>query len=329
MKKFIYIILAASALFIGVTLLDVYGLTGNTKNVTIEIKENDNLSTLAAALKNNNIINNKAVFKIFFKLNSGSDIIMPGVISVNSKMDYKNIVRLINEPATSSIKITIPEGFEVREIVSRVVNNELVGSADALNSALKNFSYTMKDGTVLSGEKYLLSGYLFPDTYLFYKTSKPEEIIWKMVNNFEKRWTPEYAARAKEINMTMDEVITLASIIEREAKRPEDFPLVSSVFRNRLKIKKPLESCATVQYILQERKAVLSIMNTKIESPYNTYKYPGLPPSPISSPGDLAIKSALYPADTDKLFFFTDKNGINHYSVTYEEHNAQIKKYGL
>jgi UPF0755 protein len=150
-----------------------------------------------------------------------------------------------------------------------------------------------------------------------------------MVNNFENRWKPEYAARAKEINMTMDEVITLASIIEREAKLAEDFPLVSSVFHNRLKIKKPLESCATVQYILQERKAILSIMNTRIESPYNTYKYPGLPPSPISSPGDLAIKSALYPTDTDKLFFFTDKNGINHYSVTYEEHNSQIKEYGL
>ena len=328
-KKFligiIYLVILA---VLSVLLMDVYGLIGDDDEIIIEIKENDNLDVIATELVKNKVIINKDIFKQFYKINTRKSVLVPGTIVVNSKMPYHRITRIIDEPTLDTVRFTIPEGFEIREIASRFEDNEIF-SADAFKTALKNFSYTFKTGEEISGDKYLLSGYLYPDTYEFYRTSPPYDIILKMVKNFEKHWTEEYKKQAEKLGMTMNEIITLASIVEREARHEEDFPKVAAVFHNRLKIKKPLESCATVQYILEERKPVLSILNTQIDSPFNTYKNAGLPPSPIAAPGDLAIKSTLFPEKSDKIFFFTDKEGINRYSVTYEEHNSQIAKYKL
>ena len=320
----IYLVIIAIA---SVLLMDVYGLIGNNEEVVIEIKENDNLDVIADKLVKNKVVINKAIFKQFYKINTRKAVIVPGTIVVNSKMTYQVMTRIIDEPYVDTIRLMIPEGFEIREIANRFSDNDIFSESE-FEAALKSFIYTFKTGEKITGE-YLLSGYLYPDTYEFYRTSPPNDIILKMVRNFEKHWTEEYKVQAEKIGMTMNEVITLASIVEREAGHAEDFPKVASVFHNRLKIKKPLESCATVQYILEERKPVLSILNTQIDSPFNTYKYAGLPPSPISVPGDLAIRSTLFPEETDKLFFFTDANGINHYAVTYEEHNSLIKKHGV
>ena len=327
MKKLIIGLIYLSIFAVlSVLLMDVYGLIGSDDEIIIEIKENDNLDVVATELEKNKVIINKAIFKQFHKINTRKNVLVPGTITVNSKMPYHRITRIIDEPTMDTIRFTIPEGFEVREISKRFADNDIF-SEDSFKAALKGFTYTFKTGEEVAGEKYLLSGYLYPDTYEFYRTSPPHDIILKLIKNFERRWTDEYAKQAKKIGMTMNEVITLASIVEREAMHEEDFPKVAGVFHNRLKIKKPLESCATVQYILEERKPVLSVLNTQIDSPFNTYKKAGLPPSPISSPGDLAIKSTLFPEDSDYIFFFTDKNGINRYSVTFEEHNAQISKY--
>ena len=321
----IYLIIIGVATLL---LMDVYGLIGSDDEIIIEIQENDNLDVIAAQLVNNRVVINKAVFKQFYKINTRKSVLVPGTIIVNSKMPYQIITRIIDEPTMDTVRLTIPEGYEIREIAARFSDNEIF-SEETFKTALKGFAYTFKTGEKISGADHLLSGYLYPDTYEFYRTSPPYDVILKMVRNFEKRWTDEYADQAKKIGMTMEEVITLASIVEREAQRPEDFPKVAGVFHNRLKINKPLESCATVQYILEERKPVLSILNTQTDSPFNTYRNAGLPPAPISVPGDLAIKSTLFPEKSDKIFFFTDKNGENHYSVTYEEHNEAQKKYGV
>ena len=142
-----------------------------------------------------------------------------------------------------------------------------------------------------------------------------------MLMQFEKHYAP-YAERAEEMGMTMDEVITLASVIEREAQGDYDRKLVSSVFHNRLKSTDYpyLQSCATVQYVLKERKAVLSVADTKIDSPYNTYINKGLPIGPIASPGEKSIEAALYPEESEYLFFVLGSDGKHHFSKTYSEH---------
>jgi UPF0755 protein len=328
-KKIVFIINILIVVTVIFFMTDVLGMFGNGKNITIEITQNDSLTSISKRLEDEKIILNKDLFKLFYKINSRNKIITPSLLVVNSKMPYKEIVRLINQPNSTSIKITIPEGFEVREIAKRLVDNELIRSEQDFFVALSKYKLTLPDGTVIKGDKYNLSGYLYPDTYFFYKKTTETDIIDKMTQNFIKNWKPEYTDQAKKMGYSIDEMVTLASIVEREARNKEDFPLVSSVFHNRLKVKQLLQSCATVQYILKERKPILSVADTKIKSPYNTYQNAGLPPSPISSPGNLALKSALYPDDTDYLYFFVDKNGENHYSKTYNEHNAKIKEFGL
>ena len=149
-----------------------------------------------------------------------------------------------------------------------------------------------------------------------------------MLSRFDEVFEASYYARAEELDMSIDEVVTLASIIEREARVKEEFPIVSSVFHNRLKVNMLLQSCATVQFILQERKPVLSFDDIAIISPYNTYMNTGLTPSPIASPGALAIESALYPEETKYLFFVTKEtnDGSHYFNETLEGHNRDVKR---
>jgi len=148
-----------------------------------------------------------------------------------------------------------------------------------------------------------------------------------MLSRFDTIFNDEYKKRAEELKMSIDEVITLASIIEREAKLEKDRKIISSVFHNRLKNKMLLQSCATIQYILKERKEVLLYKDLEVKSPYNTYKNPGLPPGPIASPGLKSIEAALYPDDTDYLYFFALNDGSHVFSKTFKEHIQAQNKY--
>ncbi|HOQ00530.1 MAG TPA: endolytic transglycosylase MltG [Acetivibrio clariflavus] len=180
-----------------------------------------------------------------------------------------------------------------------------------------------------------LEGYLFPDTYFFDPLSSDREIITKFLDNFDMKFKLDYYARAKELNMTVDEIITLASIIEKETALPEEKPIISSVFHNRLKSKDPslrkLQTDATIQYILFKRdgkiKEKLTEADTKIDDPYNTYLYEGLPPGPICSPGLASIEAALYPEKTDYYYFVAKGDGSHYFSKTLSEHEAAKKRY--
>ncbi len=308
---------------------DILGF-GNSKDIVqIQVTENDNLTVISKKLQEEKIVLNSLVFKLFYKCTKYPDIIHPGTITVSKNDSYLQIVNAIQNPDNHNIKLTIPEGFEVREIIGRLKENDLISNEEEFKNILKNYTFYTSQGDEITGTPGLLSGFLYPDTYELSPNVSPEEIIRIMTENFKTKWTDEYQKQADKLNMDVNEVITLASIVEREAQKNEDFPMVASVFHNRLKIGKNLESCATVQYILEERKPILSIADTKIDSPYNTYQNSGLPPAPIASPGQRAIEAVLYPENTDYLYFFTDKNGANHYSKTFEEHNRLINEFGL
>lgn len=309
-------------------LLDFFGIVGSKNEITIRVENGDNPTTVSQKLKDEKIINSTFLFKTFFKLGVYDNVIKPGEFTVSSNMAYKEIVERIKHINNETNSVTIPEGFTNDEIIDRLINNEIISDKKEFEEALKNYSFSF-EGIETNGNSNSLNGYLFPDTYEFYHDSIPKDVIKKMTENFVNHCSSEYAQRAKDLGMSFEDVVILASIIQREAKYEDDFYTVSSVFHNRLKIDMKLQSCATVQYILKERKAVLSVADTKIDSPYNTYKYAGLPPTAICSPGELAIKAALYPDNTDYLYFFTDKNGDTHFSKTLNEHNSLMGQYPL
>ena len=216
--------------------------------------------------------------------------------------------------------VTFPEGYELREFALLLQKKGLKNADDFINASNKKYDYDflprVKDG--------YLEGYLFPDTYNISPEMTCEDIINMMLSRFDEIYTEEFEARAKEIGMNTSEVVTLASIIEREAAVKDERTLVSSVFHNRLKSEEYpyLQSCATVQYILEERRDILTNADIAIDSPYNTYKYKGLPPGPISSPGKACIEAALYPADTNYYFFVSNGDGTQTFSETFQEHMA-------
>jgi len=196
----------------------------------------------------------------------------------------------------------------------------LVSREEFLEAAAKGeFDYDFLTG-VPHGEKRL-EGFLFPDTYQFEADATAEEIINVMLKRFGEVYNEEYRRRAQELGLSTLEVVTMASIVEKEAKLDEERAVIAGVFYNRLKKNWKLESCATVQYLLGEPKAELSYKDLEIDSPYNTYKYYGLPPGPIASPGKASLEAALYPEEVDYLFFRANPDGSHTFSRTLAEHN--------
>jgi UPF0755 protein len=216
--------------------------------------------------------------------------------------------------ATNDVRITVPEGKRAEEI------------ADTLQAYFPSYEASWRDQLVAQ------EGYLFPDTYAFPKDASIDLIITTMKDNFNKKYADVTGPR--QATLTQKQIVTIASIVEREAKHDVDRPLVASVILNRLKIGMALNIDATVQYAIGTSAKWWPILTTSggetaPTSPYNTYTNPGLPPTPISNPGLAVLQAVVNAPDTDYVFYISDKTGINHYAKTLEEHNANIKRYGL
>ncbi len=294
----------------------------------VTIPENADRGDVAKILKQENIIEQKGLFKFFAWLTKRNAEFPAGQYKLNSNLDYRALLRRVTskKAALNTVMVTIPEGYELDQIIELLAEKGVADEKELWDVvANTDFDFDFLDGIAL-GKETRLEGYLFPDTYEFYINDKADRVIKKFLSNFDAKFNAEFAERAKELGMTTHEVIVLASIVEREATA-KDRANISSVFHNRLASKTYpyLESCATVQYVLGERKKVISIADTKIDNPYNTYKYKGLPPGPISNPGLDAIEATLYPNDTDYLFFALQEDGTHKFSKTYEEHLSKPK----
>ena len=332
LKKIIIGIVFVAVLVLGYSILEINTVFSAKSDVQITVAQGDNLNTIISDLKEQKVITNKFLFKLYSKFHGSIETIRPGIISIPKGADYKEIFGLIAKPDSDEVAVTIPEGFELREIADKLEKEGLIDK-NKFYDTVKNHSFDYEFLKGIPVRDYRLEGFLFPDTYTFSKTLDNETtILEKMLKRFEQIYSKSMTEKANQLSMTDYEVITLASVIEREARTTDDFYLVSSVFHNRLKRTdslKYLQSCATVQYILKERKSVLSEKDTKIDSPYNTYRYPGLPAGPICSPGKAAIDAALNPKQTDYLYFLNDSDGKLHFSTTYAEHQKLMEQYGL
>lgn len=289
-------------------------------NITVEIPEGSTPDAIGTILADNGVVKSELGFKVKVKLDKVGPELKAGKYHFDA-VEYSLddvIAMLVQGPPAVGVKVTIPEGYNQAQIIDVLEEAGLVTEADFLAAATNiDFGY---DYLPPVGDSLRLQGYLYPETYLFMEGDSAEGIIRMMLEQFDKTYTAEWRARVEEMGITTNEFVTMASIIEKEAVVSEDRPIISGVFYNRLETGMNLQSCATVQYALGEVKSVLSNEDVQIESPYNTYQNPGLPPGPIASPGYESLYAALYPAETEFLFFVAKPNGAHIFSNTYDEH---------
>jgi len=303
------------------------------EGIEITIPRGSSTSDIAKILKENGIIKWPTLFMLQSKINGYDGTYMSGKHIVSKDLNYDELMRVLSSNPVS-VNVTIPETFYLDQVLNLLSEKKLIDKESFIKSMnTEKFDYDFI--AQIPERENRLEGYLFPDTYFFDPLSSDREIITKFLDNFDMKFKLDYYARAKELNMTVDEIITLASIIEKETALPEEKPIISSVFHNRLKSKDPslrkLQTDATIQYILFKRdgkiKEKLTEADTKIDDPYNTYLYEGLPPGPICSPGLASIEAALYPEKTDYYYFVAKGDGSHYFSKTLSEHEAAKKRY--
>ena len=252
-----------------------------------------------------------------------------GVIVLNpykkvSTLPAATKVKYISEKIASNVKkVTIPEGYSVAQVFDLLVDKGVCASVDALFVASEEIDYTtsksISSQLLKENRCFTLEGYLYPDTYEFYGNSEPSDVLRKIVANTDKKYSEEYYTRAEELGYTLDEIITIASIIEKETGKDAERAKIGSVLYNRLEIGMRLQCDCTIYYIERYVKPYITGDINRYNDYYNTRKCKALPEGPIANPGKKAIQAALYPAETEYFYFCSDKEGEYHYFKTYEE----------
>ena len=221
-------------------------------------------------------------------------------------------------------KLTVPEGYNIKQVAQLVGQTGLVQEEAFLRAA-----QSQELAEILGISAETLEGYLFPETYYFPATTTAQKIISAMVQRFGVVFDQEYQARAKELGFTTHQIVTLASIVEKETGAAHERPLIASVFHNRLKKRMRLESDPTVIYGIKDFDGNITRRHLKTKTPYNTYRRRGLPLGPIASPGQKAIEAVLYPASSAFLYFVSKKDGTHQFSTNLRDHNSAVRKYQL
>lgn len=352
---FLGVVLSVAAICVGVFLawkvivglMDYTGMAKKSHEADIVIDSTMNVDDIAETLHENGIIEMPWLFKTYINMKDEAEGFLDGEYTVNSTMSYSNIITLLKtvRQYTNTVTVMIPEGYNAQQI-GQLLEENLVCRADDFEkyyrSKLEKYDFE-EQITVTENRFYALEGYLFPDTYEFYVIDdlpdKPsmdtsqyaKQAAEKMYSNFQNKITKKMYARAKELGMTFDEVVTLASIIQKEGTNEENMANISSVFHNRLEnmYEYPhLQSDTTDNYIEDVIRpnipsSSLALYENVITA-YDTYTCEGLPAGPICSPGLEAINAALYPAETDYYYFLSSSDGVFYYASTVEKHEQNI-----
>jgi peptidoglycan lytic transglycosylase G len=291
---------------------------------TFSIKPGQSLAIIAKNLENESIISNKTYFKLFARYKKADKKLQAGEYILSGSKSPEQILEILLKGKVKLYRITIPEGQNIKEVATLVAKTNFCSKEQFINLCHdKPFILS------LSIDSSSMEGYLFPDTYFFPKDTSCKTIIQTMALHFKNIFTKEWQARAKTIGFSVHEIVTLASIIEKETGDASERPLISSVFHNRLKKKMRLESDPTVIYGIKNFDGNIKRKHLKMITPYNTYKIKGLPQGPIANPGAESLKAALNPTQTEYLFFVSKKDTTHYFSKTVQEHNRAVKKYQL
>lgn len=292
--------------------------------VTITIKKGMSTHDIGNILYEKGIVKNAFIFRAMAKIQGLDSNLQAGNYVFTRRMSSQEIVKMLSQGQTAYNEITIPEGYTVKQI-AKLIEDKKLGNKEKFIQLAKHYeiyNYMKGNGQV----EIMAEGFVFPATYRLAADVTEQELLEMMVKQFDKVFDDKMRQQAANKGLSIRQVVILASLVEKEAQLDSDRPIIAGVFFNRLKNDMPLQSCATIQYILGYPKPELTVSDTQIESPYNTYINRGLPPGPIANPGIDAIKAVLYPAETDFLYFVADKNGAHHFSRTYEEHLEKINE---
>lgn len=319
-------ILVISAILAGVGWLmcnDLLALNKKDHSAEIVVTDGEKLGSVSKSLKKEGLINYRGLFLLYSSLSDTE--VVAGTYELNTSMDYHALLTAMSarSGARKTVNVTIPEGYSMQQIFE-LLEEKNVNTVEALTEAAANEDY---DYDFLAnkekGDASRLEGYLFPDTYQFYSGGDAKTVINKMLRNFDNKMTDELRQTISDSGYTMDEIITIASLIEKETDG-SDGTKISSVIRNRLKNSGEtagyLQIDAALLYALGEHKEVLTDADKEIDSPYNLYTNKGLPPTPICNPGMASIRSALYPDNTSYYFYALGEDGVHHFFKTYREH---------
>ncbi len=294
-------------------------------SVILEIMPGMTLKQTSSLLAERDLIRNSFSFHLLAYFQDKQNQIQIGEYELSASMTPLDILGKITSGKTVLHAVTIPEGYRITEIAALLAERSLVDE--------EKFIQQTQDKEIIQAAGIpadSLEGYLFPETYYFSKHTAEQKIIQKMLNTLkEQAETPALLNRAKELNLTFHQVITLASLIEKETGADEERKLISSVFHNRLKKNMRLQTDPTVIYAIANFDGNIRKKDLSIDSPYNTYKYAGLPPGPIASPGLQSIVAALNPDDSDYLYFVSRKDGSHQFSSNLMDHNRAVQKYQL
>ena len=337
---FVIVVSAFAGFFVISVGNDIFAFVKPEEPVLITVPEDATVEDIGNALHEGGIIKYPAIFKLYAELKHEDEgEFIAGEYEVSPQLNYDQLLsefryRFVRE----IVRITIPEGYCVEDIIELFVSNG-IGDREGFIYAINEVDYSefrfvreLEESGNLEDRYYRLEGYLYPDTYDFYTDATPAQVVYKLLNNFNRKFKDVYYDRAKELGLTVDEVVTIASFIQEEAYYLEEFENIASVFHNRLNNPEQfprLESDATAAYAIQvltgKRPDKIVPADLEVQSLYNTYKNDGLPPGAISSPGYDAIVTAMYPAKTNYYYFYTKQDKRTVFSKTLAEHQAAIR----
>src|SRR5690606_10510710 len=294
--------------------------------IRVRVPRGASFSAVTDSLAEKEIIRSPGLFRAYARITGADRNIKPGTYGFRKGTGWKRVLDDLHAGRVLQAKLVLPEGWDLRKIAPRLA--ALTGlPADSVLAVLADTASATRYG--VPGPN--LEGYLYPATYIFPVDGPLEPVIERLTAEYKRRWTPARRARADSLKLSEREVITLASIVEKEARVRDEMPLISAVFHNRLRIGYPLQADPTVQYALGEHQTRLlyAHIDSVADNPYNTYRHRGLPPGPIASPSELAIDPTLYPADVKYLYFVARPDGRHIFTRSLAEHNrarAEVRR---
>lgn len=315
--------------------IEVMAIKKPDKTILLDIPENYGVSEIADLLAERGVIGNSLIFKGYYKIFASDISLNFGTYELNSNMSYDMIINNMQKysAAQNEVTVTFPEGLTIYEMAKKLEKSKVCTSKefiDVLNS--KQFGLEFEKSLSNNPLKFhKMEGFVFPDTYNFYEKDSAFNVAKKMVAEFDKKVTPEMRDQMQKMGYTLEQTITIASIVQKEAGKTEEMRKVASVYHNRLNNKDiypNLQACPTRDYA-NELKTQMTVIDQKVIDAYNTYEDAGLPPGPICNPGIDAIKATLDPETTEYFYFCSGADGTFYYGKTLKDHEKNIRKAGL
>jgi UPF0755 protein len=328
LRKFILLVLAAGLLlaaFIAYPYATFYlRPVAPPSPVTVVIPTGASFARTAASLQDAGVVSSASKLRLLARLRDDARLVKAGEYAFAEAATPDQILDRLIAGDVVFHRVTIPEGYNLNEIGAALLAARFDG-ADAFNRLARDPDFLAS----LQIDAPSLEGYLFPETYTFISGMSAERLVRSMVGQLRGRLTPDIIAAASERGLDIHQLLTLASIVQKEAGNREEMPKVAAVFHNRLRLRMPLQADPTVIYGVEDYKGTITRRHLQADTPYNTYRIPALPPGPIASPGEDALRATAFPADVDYLYFVSAGDGTHVFSRTLQEHNRAVQRYRL